>query len=425
MTDTSRAGSVKSRLTRFGALPTLVKNYFYYASDFGLRIVVQLGYFAIISRALGSSGYGIFSSITAITILAACFAGLGGEQVLVRRAAGKPQEFAAALGHTLLCFAVSAIPIAALCYGVLQFMNTGGIPWWAVLTFVLTEILFTKLIAIANVCFMSQEIGSRQFQINITVSVVKLLGAALAWRLSSPLTLETWALWYFGSTAVGGAFAAWLVLRELGRPVFRFYRQELRDGLQYGFEFSSIVALRDLDKVLVVETLGAQIGGHYAAALRVVDAACIPIRALLMTAYARYFRHANDDPEAAVKFGLRMLPIGLAISAVVSICLFVLAWTVPLVIGPSYEGSVSIIRWLAIYPIVFAVAATGTDMLRSLQQLAARLKITLLSTTTYLPICWLGAIIAGPIGVAVARTASQVMLAAMTWFAIRRRTPRI
>jgi O-antigen/teichoic acid export membrane protein len=410
------------KLLQFEVSSKLIKDYLYYSSDFGFRIFVQLGYFAIISRTLGSSAYGIFSSITAVTILAASFAGLGAEQVLVRRAAGKREEFPSAFGHTLICFAFSSVPIAAICYGVLQFMNVGEIPWWAVLTFVITEIFFTKLVAIANICFMSQEIVGRQFLINVTVSVIKLVGAVLAWLLSSPLTLHIWALWYFGSTAIGGIVAIGLVLYELGFPVCRFYPKELRDGFQYGFEVASVVALRDLDKSIVVETLGPAIGGQYTAAFRVVDAASLPIRALLLATYTRYFRHAKVSPHAVIAFGMRVLPIGLTMSIILSVCLFILAWTVPFIIGSSYGPTVSIIRWLAIYPIVFTLASTGMDMLRSFGQLGPRLRITLLSTVTYLPICWVGALVGGAVGVAIARSGSQLVIAAMTWRAIHRRT---
>ena len=313
----------------------ITENYFFYSLDYGLRIVVQLGYFAIISRSLGAAGYGIFASISAISILAAVFSGLGSEQVLVRRAAGEPAAFPDAFGHTLICIACSIVPVSAICFLVLQFMNTGGIAWWAVVLFVMSETLFTKLTYLANACFMVHEVAGRQFVINITVSSVKLAGAALAWTLSSPLTLEAWSGWYFASLGVGAAFAMALVLWELGAPRFTFYSGDLRDGLQYALEFASVVALRDLDKPLVVETLGAEAGGLYTAAFRVVDSAFIPIRALLLATYTRYFSHAKVDTRAAVAFGYRILLPGLAVSAFLGVCLFAFAWTIPHIIGPS------------------------------------------------------------------------------------------
>jgi O-antigen/teichoic acid export membrane protein len=402
---------LKSRIT---------SNYFFYSLDYGLRIIVQLGYFAIISRSLGAAGYGIFASISAISILAAVFSGLGSEQVLVRRTAGEHAAFPEAFGHTLICIAGSIVPVSALCLFVLQFMNTGNIAWWALILFIVSETLFSKLIYLANACYMAHEIARRQFVINIVSSTVKLAGAALAWTLSHPLTLETWSAWYFASVGTGAAFAMLLVLWELGLPRFRLFAGELRDGLQYGLEFASVVALRDLDKPLVVETLGAEAGGIYTAAFRVVDSACIPVRALLLATYTRYFSHAKIDTRAAVAFGFRILPAGLAISGILGICLYAFAWIVPLIIGPSYEGAVPVIKWFAIYPAIILLSGAGMDLLRSIGLLGPRLRITLFSIVTYLPLCWIGAIFGGVTGVTIARNLSQVVLAAMTWLTIYR-----
>jgi O-antigen/teichoic acid export membrane protein len=398
----------------------LTANYFFYSLDYGLRIIVQFGYFAIISRSLGAAGYGIFASISAISILAGVFSGLGSEQVMIRRSAGDPAAFRSAFGHTLICIAGSIAPVSAICFLVLQFMNTGGIAWWSVALFIVSETLFTKLIYLANACFMAHEVAGRQFVINITTSSIKLAGAALAWTFSHPLTLEIWSAWYFASIGLGAAFAMGLVLWELGRPRFTFFSGELRDGLQYGLEFASVVALRDLDKPLVVETLGAEAGGLYTAAFRIVDTACIPVRALLLATYTRYFSHAKTDTRAAVAFGFRVLPLGLAISAVLGLCLLLFAWIVPLIIGPTYEKAVPIIEWFAIYPAIILLSGAGMDLLRSVGLLGPRLRIALVSIVTYLPLCWIGAISAGTIGVTIARSVSQLLLAAMTWFTIVR-----
>jgi O-antigen/teichoic acid export membrane protein len=299
-------------------------------------------------------------------------------------------------------------------------MNTGDIAWWAVALFVVSETLFTKLTYLANACFMAHEVAGRQFIINITVSSIKLAAAALAWTLSHPLTLETWSIWYFCSLAAGAAIATSLVLRELGRPHFTFFPGDLRDGLQYGIEFSSVVALRDLDKPLVVEMAGPEVGGLYTAAFRVVDSACIPVRALLLATYTRYFSHAKVDTRAAVAFGLRVLPVGLAIAGVLGICLWAFAWTIPIIIGHGYEGTVPIIKWFAIYPAIILLSGAGTDLLRSMGLLGPRLRITLSSIAIYLPLCWVGMTLGGVVGVTIARSASQLVLAAMTWATILR-----
>jgi len=408
--------------TRLNALAKskITANYFYYSLDYGLRIVVQLGYFAIISRSLGPAGYGIFASISAVSLLAAVFSGLGSEQVLVRRAAADPVAFRRAFGHALICIALSIVPVSAICFLVLQFMNTGDIAWWALGLFIVGETLFTRLTHLANACFMAHEIARRQVAINILASSIRLAAAVLAWTFSSTLTLESWAIWYFLSLGVSAAIAMAFVFRELAGPAWAFFRSDLREGLQYALEFSSVVALRDIDKPLVVEILGAEAGGVYTAAFRVVDSACIPVRALLLATYTRYFSHASVDASSAIAFGFRVLPYGATVAGIVGLCLFFFAWTVPLIIGSSYSGAVPLIQWFAIYPMIILLSGMGTDLLRSVGRLGPRLRITLFSLTTYLPLCWAGAILGGLVGVTIARNVSQVVLAGATWLAILR-----
>ncbi len=49
----------------------LVANTISYTINFGLQLVIQLGFFMLVSRTLGAQGYGVFVSITSVSIIAA------------------------------------------------------------------------------------------------------------------------------------------------------------------------------------------------------------------------------------------------------------------------------------------------------------------------------------------------------------------
>jgi O-antigen/teichoic acid export membrane protein len=396
----------------------LLTNYVYYLIDFGLRIGVQLAYFVVILRALGAASYGIFVSISAIAALTSCFAGLGSEQTLIRRASGQRREFPTAFGHALICLGLSIIPIVAICFYIVRITLHEHVSTWAILGIIVADTLFNKLTWLVNIGYTSQELAQRQFIINVAVSIIKLAGAALAWQVAAPLSIESWAIYYCVSTALGAILAVILITYDLGRPRYAFYSGEIRDSLQYGLEMFSIVALRDFDKPLVVYVLGHEVGGLYAAASRVVDTAAVPIHAVLQTTYSRLFQHAKIGPGKAVEFGLRILPIGTMLSIIISLTLFATAWAVPLILGPSYEGIVSLIRWLSVYPVVVAVFGVGNDLLRALGMLAPRLRMVAISLLIYLPACYVGAISAGAGGVAMARICCQLVLATIVWWII-------
>jgi O-antigen/teichoic acid export membrane protein len=262
---------------------------------------------------------------------------------------------------------------------------------------------------------MSQEMAQRQSIINVVVSVFKLAGAALAWKIASPLSIESWAICYCASTALGALFAMCLVTYDLGRARYAFYPKEISDGLQFAVEMSSNAALRDFDKPLVVHVLGPEIGGLYAAASRLIETAAVPINAFAQTTYSRYFQHARTGHDKAVAFGVRVLPIAVMLAFIISILLLTMAWTVPLILGPSYEGTVPLIQWLAAYPVVVAVYGTGSDLLRSFAGLGPRLRVVIVSVMIYLPACYIGAISAGADGVAVARSCIVLLLASIIW----------
>ena len=79
-----------------------------------------------------------------------------------------------------------------------------------------------------------------------------------------------------------------------------------------------------------------------------------------------------------------------------------------------------IIKWFAAYPAIILLSGAGTDLLRSVGLLGVRLRITILSIVTYLPLCWAGAFLGGAIGVTIARSISQLLLAGITWLTIFR-----
>ena len=411
--------AIAEQWNRLRASP-MVGSYVVYALDFGLRIVVQLGYFLVISRSLGAAGYGLFASIVAISQLAAAFTGVGCEMVLIRRVARDKTPFPLALGNAISATVLSLpvlIPLAT--FGALT-IGIEGLTLTAVLLIVASDVGLNRGVTLANMAFQAHERARPQFVINITTSLIKLGAALLAFQLTETLTLEAWAWWYAGSTALAGLFAFSVMVAKLGRPRPAFYPRDLGDGFIYALEFASMAALRDLDKPIVADTLGASTAGSYAAAFRIVDTACVPVRALLRTTYVRYFHHAGQGASAAIAFARRVLPIMAGISLVLALGLLVCAPIIPWLIGEDYAPSVPIIRWMAVYPLVFGLSAMGADLLRGLNLQRARLYVMLFTTVTYVPIVWAGAKIFGAEGAAIARTLSQAMLLFATVWIIGR-----
>ena len=63
---------------------TLARNSGWMFLGFGLRIVVQAGYFILIARALGPQQYGAFVGVVALVSIIAPFATMGSGNLLVK-----------------------------------------------------------------------------------------------------------------------------------------------------------------------------------------------------------------------------------------------------------------------------------------------------------------------------------------------------
>ncbi|WP_152045236.1 lipopolysaccharide biosynthesis protein [Aureimonas psammosilenae] len=395
-------------------------NFFVYATDYGLRIVVQLGYFLIISRSLGPAGYGTFAGFTAITAFVSTFVGIGCDQVLIRHVARDGIPFGQAFGNALTSVLISLPVLLPLVVVATLMLHFEGLPLDAILMVAVAELVLYRLVSLCNACFQAHEKARQQFVINVSVLIIRLIAAFMAWQFFDPLTLQIWSAWYLAGAVVAVCLALGMVLTQLGRPVLVLKPCDLGDGFIYALEFASIAGLRDLDKPLVVQTLDATAGGHYTAAFRIVDTACVPIRALLSATYTRYFHHSRKGTSEAFAFARKVLPVMGGVSLAVGLGLLVGAPFVPLLIGEQYREAVPIIQILCLYPFTLGVSAMGGDVLRALGMQKARMIVMIFSTVTYLPMVWVGATYLGIAGAAVARLVSQILLLAATSFIVVR-----
>lgn len=406
--------AVRAFVTRARRSP-LVANTISYTLNFGLQLVIQLGFFMLVSRTLGAEGYGVFVSITSVSVIAALVIGLGSEYLLLQRVAVRPESFPVYLGHSLIMMALT-LPIVAV--PVIYFLHrlvgdTIGLVPLAILS--LTDLVFTRIVVLSAQSYMSFDKANRQLFINVFAVGSKLVFLVAASRFSTNLTVESWAWWYFASGALSAAVGIGYVLRELGRPVFRVVTSDLRLGGLYCLEFLAIGSMRDLDKPTVVHALGAGAGGQYAAGFRIIDAASAPVRAFLYATYTRHFRHAEGGRANSVAFGLRLLPVSIALSIPVAIFLFLIADYVPLVLGEDFAGTPLVLKYLAFYPLLTGLSGIGADILRAIGLQKVRMGLLIVASLALVPTVSFGAMQWGMAGAVIMRLILQVALVAATW----------
>ncbi|GEO86991.1 MULTISPECIES: lipopolysaccharide biosynthesis protein [Alphaproteobacteria] len=396
---------------------SLVVNTFSYTINFGLQLVIQLGFFMLISRTLGAEGYGVFVTITSVSVIAVILIGVGSEYLLVHRVAVDPQLFPVYFGHALIMMAVTFPLVAIPTVVVLRQIVGDAIGLLPLVVIILTDLIFTRLNVLAAQAYMAFDRANKQLAINVMMMLSKLGFLAVA-AFFGGLTVSTWAWWYFAAGALSASVAVAMVLRDLGRPVFTIVRKDLGLASLYCLEFLSVGSMKDLDKPVIMHTLGAEAGGQYAAGFRIVDAASAPVRAFLYATYTRHFRHAAGGRNSSLAFGVKLLPIAVGLALPVAAGLFIIADYIPRVLGADFNGTPEIVKALAFYPLLMGLSGIGADLLRALGHQRVRMALLIISSLALVPVVWIGIGYGGLVGAAYFRLILQTALTLLTWMTI-------
>ncbi|MCX7304371.1 MAG: oligosaccharide flippase family protein [Hyphomicrobiales bacterium] len=402
----------------------LARNTFYYGINFSFQVFVQFGFFALISRALGPSGYGTFASVSAVALMVSVFVGWGSEHILIQRVAVSRADFPDYFGRSLMLTGITMVPGMIFAFLVLHFLETGNFSSLGIFCLIVAECGFRKITFLGSAAYMAHDQASKQFLVDNGSLILRLLAVLALWLSADVVTLDMWALWYLAASALAAAVTLTMVLVDFGRPRFTFAGFDFKLGFLFSLEFASASGLRDMDKPVILQTLGTEQAGLYTAAFRIVDAATAPIRAVLYATYTRYFRHADESAEHGIAFGVRVIPFVLGIGILLAAFILFVAGYVPLLLGSEYDGSVGLIRILAIYPLLLGLAGIGADIMRSIGMQAMRVVLILISNFAIIGFVWAGCIYGGLEGAVASRMALQVVILFTTWAIIGRRRTR-
>ncbi len=403
-----------SLVNRYRASP-LARNTVTYTFNFGLQLVIQFGYFMLISRYLGPASYGVFVTISSVSIIAVLMIGLGSDNLMIQRVAVEPRDFPRYFGHAVVMIAATMpiIGVGAVLVGI--WLVGDKLALSSLLAIAVAHLVFGRIVGLSANVFMSFDKAKWQLFVNVGIAAMRALFLAVAVLAMGSLTLEIWAWWYLAASALSAVVAVVLVLSICGLPSPTIVWKDLSLGLQYCLEFVAIGGVGDLDKPVVAQTLGAEAAGQYAAGFKIVDAASAPIRALLYATYTRHFRNAAASRADSVGFGVKLLPFSLLISIAVAIVLYIGADYVPLLIGDKFEGTPEIIKLLALYPLLMGLSGIGADILRAVGKQKVRIALLVITALLMIPAIWLGATLGGLIGAGIARLMLQIGLVAATW----------
>ncbi|WP_439615224.1 oligosaccharide flippase family protein [Shinella sp.] len=398
----------------------LARNTIVYTFNFGMQLVIQFGYFMLLSRYLGPSDYGVFVTLSAINGIGVLLIGLGSDHVMIQRVAVDPGNFPRYLGHSVAMSALTMPVVAIFAIAVSHYLVSAHIALSSLLAFVAAHLVFGRIVAVCASAFMAFDRAKLQMLVNVGMAVLRALFLVAAVVLQKDLTLDHWAWWYLAASALGALISVVLVAVVCGLPSPAVIREDISLGLQYCLEFVAIGSVADVDKPAVAQTLGPDIAGQYAAGFKIVDAASAPIRALLYATYTRHFRNASASAAESVRFGLKLVPFSLLISVPIAIFLYFVADYIPYLIGHDFDGTPEIIQLLALYPLLMGLSGIGADILRAVGKQKLRITLLIITALVMVPAIWAGAVLGGLLGAGLARLIVQISLVGATWLFLAR-----
>ena len=388
----------------------------------GMAMVFQAGYFVLIGRALGSLEYGKFVGVAALISVLAQFASLGMDLIIIRDVSRDQSKFPTSWGLALELSIIGFVVVSAVAVVLGHFILKPDVR--TLIPFVaLSDVLFGRIALLASKAFQ----GFNQFAFSAKLmSLTNFTRALVAGLLYLHVlhthvqsTAYTWTTIYWVSSLVVAVTGLILVSVKLGLPKWQsFTWKDISEGFSFSLSSSSISIYNDIDKTYLVSLGQTAAAGVYSAAYRIIDVASTPIYSIYSAAFPRFFREGAKSVRHARDFSLKLLKTTTIYSAAAAVLMFATAGILPYVLGKSFAGSTSALRWLCLLPLIrcfhYAAGTTITGSVsqwyRTVQQVSVALLNLGLNALLIPRFSWQGA--------AAASLLTDGALAAMNWICV-------
>jgi O-antigen/teichoic acid export membrane protein len=128
----------------------------------------------------------------------------------------------------------------------------------------------------------------------------------------------------------------------------------------------------DIDKTMLARIGSVGVAGIYTGAYRIIGMAATPVLAFVYAANPRLFRDGKREPREVWSLACRATRYSAAYASVVGLACVLAAPLVPHVLGRSFDGSVAVLRWLAVLPVIQAVHVVAANALMGVGRQALR-----------------------------------------------------
>ena len=390
----------------------------------GARALIQACYLLVLSRWLGASGFGLFAGSVALVVLVAPLANWGSPLLLTRyvtrdRTTSRAM-WATALSQTAVVGSVLVVFLLFLAGFILQERVSLG----AMLLLAASELLLLPAAqAATSHCFALE----RGFTGGMSICVVPLgrLMAALAVLAGgSAGTPEHAAAAHFLGSLAGLMAALGLVARVDGWPAWSKrlpISRAMGEGTQYALGGLVGTSYQEIDKIMMLQLLGAAVVGPYTAGFRIASVFVMPVAALIGATLPRLMTLQGTPGKAQTYRAVVIAATGYGFVA--SLGTLAIAPLLSGLFGAGYEATGHLALLLAPWPLAYALHQCMAIALTASGRQGARV---LIEGTGFMLVGALNLFLLRQVGAAAsvyALLTTEVLIAIACWFVMRKDKP--
>lgn len=327
------------------------------SAGLGIRAIIQAVYLLLISRWLGAEGYGFFAGIVAFFSIATPLANWGSSLLLTQYITQDKQLSRGMWATALVQSGIIGILLVTLLLSIALFFLPQKIAIWSLLLLAVSElILLPASHAASSQCFALEQGTAAALSVSF-IPFGRLSTLLLAIVAPWGATPEFAVLAHFLGTVIGFAVAFGLVAWIDGLPSWKQrlpFLSATRQGTAYAVSNVAGTSYQEMDKIIMLQLLGATIVGSYTVAFRVASIFILPLSALVAVFLPRMMAQYNKGDDSKNTFRIIILVV-LIYSVIVGISILIIAPFLPLVFGIGYEDSMYYLQLLATWPLLFGL----------------------------------------------------------------------
>lgn len=221
-------------------------------------------------------------------------------------------------------------------------------------------------------------------------------------------SLDAYAALYLAVLSLLVVATLWKLMPSPQRPTRADIVDEVREGGRYAVSMVAVTANGEIDKAVMLRLAGDHATGQYAAASRLMQAALMPVNALVLSLAPRWFRHEGAAGVSLRQLAIAALAVAAYSSAAALTCWF-LAPFAPFLFGEAFRASVPILQLLsfAIISGAFRQVTMTLVMTSDLQHSRNLIEIGCIAASVALMLWWIPH--HGALGAAMAVIAADVL----------------